>query len=120
MDYNIWPRVGATAGNLTGDSTLTDVELYPMVKPMYFHINIPSVSTDDVLDVTLDFEDASDNTLMQITIPQISAAGHYWAPFFCDKPTLTDLSIILDATATGTAAMSFGAVDVWISNSPES
>lgn len=120
MDTNLHLRIGATAGNLTGDETLTDMDLGPMTKPLYFHINIPSVSTDDVLDVTLDFENSSNTTLMQITIPQISAAGHYWAPFFCDKPTLSDLSVILNATATGTAAMSFGAVDVWISNSPVS
>jgi hypothetical protein len=41
-------------------------------------------------------------------------------PLFCDHPSLTDLSVILDCTATGTAAMSFGAVVVYISNSRKS
>lgn len=115
MDSNLVLRA-ASAGNLTGDSTLTDVDLKPMDKPLYLHVLVPSVSTDDVLDVTADFEDADGNTLQQTTIPQITAAGHYVIPLFCDHPSLTDLSVILDATATGTAAMSFGAVVVWISN----
>jgi hypothetical protein len=119
MDTNLVLRA-ASAGNLTGDSTLTDVDLQPMIDPLYLHILVPSVSTDDVLDVTADFEDASNNTLQRTELPQISAAGHYVLPLFCDHPSLTDLSVILDATATGTAAMSFGAVVVYISNSRRS
>lgn len=118
MDTNAVLRTGGT--NLTGDETLTDFELFPMIEPLYLHIIIPSVSTDDVLDVTADFEDASNNTLQQTTIPQITAAGHYVVPIFCDHPSLTDLSVILNATATGTAAMSFGAVKVYLSNSRHS
>lgn len=120
MDTTLHLRVGSTAGNLTGDETLTDMELYPMNKPLYLHIEIPSVSTDDVLDVTADFENSSNTTLQQTTIPQISAAGHYVVPIFCDHPSLSDLSVILNATATGTAAMNFGAVDVWVSTSRRS
>ena len=120
MDTNLHLRKSATAGNLTGDETLTDMELTPMNNVLYLHIDIPSVSASDVLDVTADFEDASDNTLQQTTIPQIAAAGHYVVPLFCDHPSLTDLSVILNATATGTAAMSFGAVDVWVSTSRHS
>jgi len=119
MDTNTVLRAAA-AGNLTGDETLTDFELYPMIDPLYLHIIIPAVSTDDVLDITADFEDASNNTLQQTTIPQISAAGKYVVPLFCDHPSLTDLSVILNATATGTAAMNFGAVVVYISNSRHS
>lgn len=120
MDTNLVLRNGASAGNLTGDETLTDMELYPQNSPLYLHINIPSVSASDVLDVTADFEDASNTTLQQTTIPQISAAGHYVVPLFCDHPSLTDLSVILNVTATGSAAVSFGAVDVWVSTSRKS
>jgi len=119
MDTNLVLRAAA-AGNLTGDETLTDMDLGPMVEPLYLHIIIPSVSTSDVLDVTADFEDGSNNTLQQTTIPQISAAGHYVCPLFCDHPSLTDLSVILNCTATGTAAMSFGAVVVYLSTSRHS
>jgi hypothetical protein len=119
MDTNLVLRAAA-AGNLTGDSTLTDLELFPMNEVMYLHVIVPSVSTDDTLLVTADFEDASNNTLQQTTIPVITAAGKYVIPLFCDHPSLTDLSVILDCTATGTAAMSFGAVVVYISNSRKS
>ncbi len=116
MDANLVLRL-ASAGNLTGDETLTDVDITPMVNPLYLHLMIPAVSTDDVLDVTADFENVSGTTLQQTTIPQISAAGHYVVPIFCDHPDVTDLSVILNATATGTAAMNFGAVVVYISTS---
>jgi hypothetical protein len=119
MDTNLVLRA-ASVGNLTGDSTLTDVDLTPMIDPLYLHVLVPSVSTDDTLLVTADFEDASNNTLQQTTIPVITAAGHYVIPLFCNHPSLTDLSVILDCTATGTAAMSFGAVVVYISNARRS
>lgn len=119
MDTNLVLRA-ASAGNLTGDATLTDLPLGPMIDPLYLHVIVPSVSTDDVLGVTADFEDVSNNTLQQTTIPAISVAGHYVVPLFCDHPSLADLSVILDATATGSAAMSFGAVVVYISNSRHS
>lgn len=119
MDANLELRA-ASAGNLTGDATLTDVDLKPMVEPLYLHVNVPAVSTEDTLDVTADFEDASNNTLQQTTIPQISAAGHYVIPLFCDHPSLSDLSVILDCTGNDTEAMNFGAVEVWISYSRRS
>jgi len=119
MDTNLVLRA-ASVGNLTGDETLTDMDLTAMVNPLYLHVIIPAVSTADVLDITADFEDASNNTLQQTTIPQISALGHYVIPLFCDHPSLSDLSVILNTTATGTAAMSFGAVVVYISNSRKS
>lgn len=108
----------ASVGNLAVDETLTDFDLLPMTHPLYLHVLVPAVSTDDVLDVTADFENVSGTTLMQTTLPQISAAGHYWIPIFCDKPTLTDLSVILNVTLTGSAAGNFGAVEVWLSTSP--
>ena len=119
MDANLVLRA-ASAGNLTGDSTLTDVDLEPMVSPLYLHVLVPAVSTDDTLLVTADFENVSGTTLQQTTIPTITAAGKYVIPIFCDHPDLTDLSVILDCTATGTAAMNFGAVVVWVSNSRKS
>jgi len=108
----------ASAGNLVADETLTDFAIAPMTHPMYLHVLVPAVSTDDVLDVTLDFETSGSATLMQTTIPQITAAGFYHMPFFCDKPTLAALSVILNVTLTGTAAGNFGAVEVWLSTSP--
>jgi hypothetical protein len=119
MDTNLVLRA-ASAGNLTADATLTDVDLTPMIDPLYLHIIIPSVSSGDVLDVTADFEDGSNNTLQQTTIPQITAAGHYVIPLFCDHPSLTDLSVILNVTLDTTAAGSFGAAVVYISNSRHS
>ena len=119
MDANLVLRA-ASVGNLTGDSTLTDVDLTPMIDPLYLHINVPSVTSGDTLAVTADFEDVSNNTLQQTTIPTITAAGHYVIPLFCNHPSLTDLSVILDCTADSTVVMSFGAVEVWISNSRRS
>ena len=119
MDTNAVLRL-ASAGNLTGDETLTDFDLTPMVNPMYLHIIIPAVSTDDVMTVKADFEDGSNNTLMQTHSKSIAAVGKYVLPIFCDDPALTDLSVILDVTATGTAAMNFGAVVVYLSNSRHS
>ena len=119
MDANTELRA-ASAGNLTGDATLTDFDLKPMIDPLWLHVNVPAVSTEDTLDVTADFEDGSNNTLQQTTIPTITAAGHYVIPLFCDHPSLTDLSVILDCTGNDTEAMNFGAVEVWISNSRRS
>lgn len=116
MDTNLELRASG-AGALTGDETLTDVDWTPTQVVSYLHVKVPSVSTDDVLTVKADFEDGSNNTLMQIHSKSIAAAGHYVIPLVCDDPSVTDLSVILDCTATGTAAMSFGTVIVWISNS---
>jgi len=116
MDTNLVLRA-ASAGNLTGDSTLTDFPIVPMVAPLYLHILVPSVSTDDTLVVIADFENSGGTTLQDSRIPAITAAGKYVLPLFCDHEDVTDLSVILDCTATGTAAMSFGAVEVWVSNS---
>lgn len=119
MDTNTVLRA-ASVGNLAVDETLTDFELFPMIDPLYLHIIVPAVSTDDVLDVTADFENVSGTTLQQTTIPQISAAGHYVIPIFCNHPDLTDLSVILNVTLTGTAAGNFGAVVVYLSTSRHS
>jgi hypothetical protein len=110
----------AGAGNLTADETLTDFELLPMTQPMYLHVLVPAVSASDSLVVTADFENVSGTTLMQSTLPSITAAGLYTLPIFCDKPTVTDLSVILDVTLVGSAAGNFGAVEVWLSTSPQS
>jgi hypothetical protein len=119
MDTNLVLRA-ASAGNLTGDSTLTDMALTPMIDPLYLHIVVPAVSSGDTLLVTADFEDASNNTLQQTTIPTITALGHYVIPLFCNHPSLAALSVILDATADSTVAMNFGAVEVYVSNSRRS
>jgi hypothetical protein len=119
MDTNAVLRA-ASVGNLTADATLDDFDLTPMWKPLYLHILIPSVTSGDVLDVTADFENISGTTLQQTTIPQITAAGKYVIPIFCDHPDLTDLSVILNVTLDSTVAGSFGAVEVWLSPSRKS
>ena len=119
MDANLELRA-ASAGNLTGDATLTDVDYTPTDKVSYLHALVPSVSAGDTLVVKADFEDVSNNTLMQIHSKTISAAGHYVIPIVCDDPNVTDLSVILDTTANNTEAVNFGAVVVWVSNSRES
>jgi len=118
MDTNLVLRDGTS--NLTGDATLTDMDLTPMNEVSYLHVIVPSVSSGDTLDVTADFEDVSNNTLQQTTIPQITAAGHYVVPLFCDHPSLTDLSVILDVTADDTTAVSLGGVIVYVSTSRKS
>ena len=117
MDTNLVLRA-ASVGDYTADETLTDMDLTPMVTPLYLHLIIPAVSSGDVLDVTADFENVSNTTLQQTTIPQITAAGHYVVPLFCDHPSLTDLSVILNQTDNG--APNFGAVVVYISTSRHS
>lgn len=112
MDTNAVLRA-ASVGNLTADETLTDFELFPMADPLYLHVIVPAVSSGDVLDVTADFENVSGTTLQQTTIPQITAAGKYVVPLFCDHPDLTDLSVILNQTDNGSP--NFGAVVVYIS-----
>jgi hypothetical protein len=117
MDTNAVLRA-ASVGNLTGDETLSDFDLTPMNNVLYLHVIVPAVSSGDVLDVTADFEDASNNTLQQTTIPQITVLGHYVMPIFCDHPSLTDLSVILNETDNG--APNFGAVVVYLSTSRHS
>lgn len=117
MDYNAILRNGATAGTQTGDETLDAFTLSPMTNPVYLYAVIPNVSTGDTLDITADFQDANGNSLMQTTISQIAAAGHYWLPLFCDKLLLAKLVVTLDTTADDSNAMNFGAVDVYLRNS---
>ncbi len=116
MDTNLELRPAST-GNLTGDETLTDVDYTPTDVVSYLHALVPSVSAGDTLVVKADFEDGSNNTLMQTHSKTISAAGHYVIPIVCDDPDVTDLSVVLDTTANNSTAISFGAVVVWISNS---
>lgn len=118
MDTNLELRA-ASAGNLTGDATLTDVDWFPSNAVLYLHAYVPAVSTSDTLVVKANFDDGS--TILQSNQSQtISAAGHYCVPIFCDHPDVTDLSVVLDTTANNSEAVNFGAVVVWISNSRES
>ncbi len=117
MDTNAVLRA-ASVGNLTGDETLADFDLTPMNNVLYMHVIVPSVSSGDVLDVSAIFQDVSNNTLQTTTIPQITAAGHYVVPLFCDHPSLTDLSVTLNETDDG--APNFGAVVAYLSTSRHS
>lgn len=108
------------AGNLTGDATLTAFSLVPMTQPLYLHTLVPAVSTDDSLVVKCSFQNASSTELMNTFAASITAAGLYSFPIFCDKATLSKIVVTLDTTLVGTAAGNFGAVEVWLSTSPQS
>lgn len=122
MDSNLRLRVGATAGNLTADATLTSVRIGPMNPqggPFYLHVNVPSITgTGDTLDVELEFCDklATTTQVYNQNMKQITAAGLYHTPFWTDEEYL---QVKLNVTDNDTGhACSFGAVDVWISTSP--
>lgn len=115
MDTNLSLRL-ASAGNLTADETLSDVLLGPMVKPVYLHTNIPSVSSGDTFNVQAAFK-AGSTVLKTDKSAEYSVAGHYVLEIFCDAPTLTKLVVTNDVTKDTTAAASFGAVVQWLSNS---
>ena len=119
MDANLELRA-ASAGNLTGDATLTAVPLTPMDKPLYLHILVPSVSTSDTLVMKAKFRNSGGTTILETYSKSISAAGHYAIPIFSDDPAQYDLSVVLDTTANNSEAVNFGAVVVWVSNSRES
>lgn len=112
MDTNLVLRAGST--NLTEDESLTAVKIGPMVRPMYLHVVVPSVSAGDVLDVEAEFNDDGSTQISNMNMKQISAVGHYCEPFF----TLHDYILVkLNVTADSTVALSMGAVKVWIDNS---
>lgn len=114
MDTNTVLRA-TSAGALTATATLADFPLTPMVNDFYLHLIVPSAGgTSPTLNVTADFESSGNATLQQATIPQITAAGHYVCPLFCDHPDLSALSVIL--TVGGTSP-DFGAVEVYLSTS---
>ena len=99
--------------NLTADETLTSVKVGPMVKPLWLHVLVPSVSSGDTLDVELEFcaATASTTQISNMNMKQITAAGHYAIPFY----TLHEyLQVKLNVTADSSAALSMGATKVWI------
>ena len=111
MDTNLMLRDGST--DLTGDETLTAVNIGPMVNPLYLHIDVPSVSSGDTLDVELEFLNSSSVEQVNSNIKQITALGKYVVPFFTNQPKL---QVKLNETDNG--GPNFGAVKVWISTSP--
>jgi len=108
MDSNMRLRVGATAGNLVEGESY-DFPLAPMSKPLYLHVNVPEY--DDSLSVSAAYKNAGGDPLAA-TVLDISTEGHHWVPLFHDDESLAQL------TVTMTVDGDFGAVDVWISNSP--
>lgn len=117
MDINDVLRSGAT--NLTESDdpeTLPDFPIRPMKRPLYMHVIVPTVETDDKLDVYAYFNDINDNTLQKIDMPSILEAGDYVMPFFVDHPELDHLSVILDLVMTSESP-NFGGVKVYLSNS---
>lgn len=115
MDTNLVLRA-ASAGNLTGDATLTAQALKPTVKPLWLNVFVPQVSSGDTLIAKAVFRNAGGTTLQQTWSGSINAAGHYAIPLYCDDPNLADVVVTLDTTADSTAAINFGAVVVHISN----
>ena len=115
MDTNLVLRDGTA--DLTVDATLTAVTVGPMVKPLWLHVLVPSVSSGDVLDVELEFCLAATPTteVYNMNMKQIVAAGHYAIPFFM-APPCTSLQVKLNVTADSTVALSMGGVKVWIDN----
>lgn len=113
MDTNNVLRTGSE--NLTADETLTTHLVGPMVKPLWLHVLVPSVSSGDVLDVELEFcaLGASTTEIYNMNMKQITAAGHYAIPFYT---LLEYLQVKLNVTADSTVALSMGAVKVWIDN----
>lgn len=111
MDTNTVLRDGTS--NLTADETLTSALVGPMVKPLWLHVVVPSVSSGDTLDVELEFCAASASTtqISNMNMKQITAAGHYAIPFFTAHEYV---QVKLNVTADSTAALSMGATKVWI------
>lgn len=118
MDANTVLRA-ASAGNLTADENLTDFALDPMVRPIYLHTIVPSVSSGDTFNVTAVFK-AGSTTLKTEKSAEYAAAGHYVLEVFCDAPTLTKVSVTNDVTKDTSAAASFGAVVQYFSLARES
>lgn len=115
MDTNLELRDGTT--NLTADETLTSTEVGPMVRPLWLHVVVPSITTSDTLDVELEFCDSTATTteVYNMNMKQITAAGHYAVPFFI-APPLEYLQVKLNVTDVGGGGFSAGAVKVWIDN----
>jgi hypothetical protein len=113
MDTNLVLRTGSS--NLTGDETLTSVRVGPMQKPMWLIVHVPAVSSGDVLDVELEFCDASASTtqVQNANMAQITAVGTYQIPFFTPYEYL---QVILNQTDNGSP--NFGAVKVWLQPAP--
>lgn len=116
MDTNLVLRA-ASAGNLTGDETLTSVCIGPMTRPLWLNVYVPAVSAGDVLDVKLDFcaTGATTTAISILSMKQITAAGYYSIPFYTAHEYL---QVRLDETDNG--GPNFGAVKVWISNAHRS
>lgn len=113
MDTNLTLRTGGT--NLTGDETLTSVLVGPMQRPLWLKVLVPAVSSGDVLDVELEFCDATASTteVQNANMKQITAVGLHQMPFFTPYEYL---QVKLNQTDNG--APNFGAVKVWIDPAP--
>ncbi len=113
MDTNLVLRDGTS--NLTADETLTTTLIGPMVRPLWLHVLVPSITSTDTLDVELEFCDSAASTteVYNMNMKQITAAGHYAIPFFM-APPLEYLQVKLNITDVGGSGFSAGAVKVWI------
>jgi len=111
MDTNLVLRDGTS--NLTADESLTAVLVGPMVKPLWLHVVVPSITSTDTLDVELEFNDDGSTEIDNQNMKQITAAGHFAIPFF----TLHNYLLVkLNITDVGGGGFSSGATKVWIDN----
>ena len=107
MDTNLVLRSGST--HLTGDETLTAVEVGPMVHPLVLHVQVP-VAPSGSLDVELEFGDAASFTeIDNANFKQITVAGHYSMPFFTWHK-------YLQVKLNNSGSVDFDHVKVWIDN----
>jgi len=115
MDTNLVLRDGST--NLTADETLTTIKIGPMVKPLWLHVLVPSITATDTLDVELEFclPASSTTEVYNMNMKQIDALGHYAIPFLM-APPCTYLQVKLNITDVGGGGFSSGATKVWIDN----
>lgn len=113
MDTNLVLRDGTS--NLTADETLTTTLVGPMMKPLWLHVIVPSITATDTLDVELEFcaTGATTTEIYNMNMKQITAAGHYAIPFYT---LLEYLQVKLNITDVGGGGFSAGAVKVWIDN----
>lgn len=107
MDTNLILRDGST--DLTGDESLTAVEVGPMLRPMELCVLVPEVSAGDVLDVELEFNDDGSTEIDNQNMKQITAAGFYHIPFFTHHKYL-----LVKLNETNNGGPDFGATKVWI------
>jgi hypothetical protein len=107
MDTNLVLRDGSS--NLTADESLTALQIGPMVHPMELNVLVPAVSSGDVLDVEVEFNDDGSTEIANFNFKQITAAGLYHEPIFTHHDY-----ILVKLNETDNGGPNFGGVKVWL------